>query len=476
MAANGSVAPKRAMKFPHVFSFLFATVLVMFVLTWVIPAGEFERERVQVEGGTSQVRVKAGTYHAVPPAPQMPWKIFQALDAGFTQSGGMIFMVFFCGAAIYILEKTGTVRVVFQRILKKVAGREHVAILAVMIFMSIGGAAGAFANTALALVPLGILLSRALGFDNVVGFGMVYLGSYAGFNVGWGNVFTIGIAQDIAELERLSGFAVRVLFHVVNLALSYWWVSLYVKRIRKTPESSLLYEEGTPLSEVYGSSEGFDNFEPFTWRHMACVAIAVLSFGGIIVGSVWWNWGIPLYSATFLAMAVLTGLFGGLGVNGTCAEFIKGCGTIVAGAFVIGISRAISVVMTDGKIIDSIVYYLSMPISSYGPIVGANVIFYVNVLINFFIPSGSGQAVAVMPLMVPIADLSNISRQVAVQAFQFGDGFSNCIIPTSGVLMSALALAKIPYTRYARWFAPMLVLQFILGSAALTVLQSIGWQ
>jgi uncharacterized ion transporter superfamily protein YfcC len=462
------------MRFPHVFSFLFLTVLVIFVLTWIIPAGEFERERVQV-GGAAQVRVKAGTYHEVPPAPQMPWQIFLALEAGFSQSGGMIFMVFFCGAAIYILEKTGTVRVVFQRVLKKVAGKEHIAILAVMIFMSIGGAAGAFANTALALVPLGILLARALGFDNVVGFGMVYLGSYAGFNVGWGNVFTIGIAQDIAELERFSGFAVRVLFHIVNLAISYWWVSLYAKRVKRNPESSLLYEEGASLSEIYGSSEGFDNFEALTWRHMTCVAIAVLSFGGIIVGSVWWNWGIPLYSATFLAMAVLTGLFGGLGVNGTCVEFIKGCGAIVAGAFVIGISRAISVVMTNGKIIDSIVYYLSQPIALYGPIIGANVMFYVNVAINFFIPSGSGQAVAVMPLMVPIADLANISRQVAVQAFQFGDGFTNCLIPTSGVLMSALALSKIPYTRYARWFAPVLLLQLALATLALTILQSIGW-
>jgi uncharacterized ion transporter superfamily protein YfcC len=174
-------------------------------------------------------------------------------------------------------------------------------------------------------------------------------------------------------------------------------------------------------------------------------------------------------------MAIFTGLFGGLGINGTCTEFIKGSGTMVAGAFVIGISRAISVVMTNGKIIDSIVYYLSQPISHYGPIVGANLMFYVNVLINFFIPSGSGQAVAVMPLMVPIADLAHITRQVAVQAFQFGDGFTNCIFPTAGVLMSSLALAKIPYSRYVKWFAPLLIIQLILATEAITVLQYIGW-
>ncbi|MDR1623008.1 MAG: TIGR00366 family protein [Synergistaceae bacterium] len=472
MANSNTAASKR--KFPHVFSFLFLTVVVAIVFTWLIPAGEFER-KVTTVAGMKQNQVVPGTYHEVQPAPQALWKIFSALDTGFTQSGGMIFMVFFCGAAIYILEKTGTVRVAFQRILKKVAGKENAAIFAVMLFMSIGGATGAFANTTLALLPLGLLLSRALGFDNVVGFGMIYLGAYAGFNVGWANLFTIGIAQDIAELEKFSGLYVRLLFHAVNLLLSFWWIAAYGKRVKKDPLSSLLYEDGVELAEIYGSDQNFDECEPFTWRHKACIAIAVLSFGAIILGSIQWNWGIPAYSATFLAMAVFTGLIGGLGVNGTCTEFIKGCGTMVAGAFVIGISRAISVVMTNGKIIDSIVYYLSQPISYYGPIVGANVMFYVNVLINFFIPSGSGQAVAVMPLMVPIADLAHITRQVAVQAFQFGDGFTNCIFPTAGVLMSSLALAKFPYPRYAKWFLPLLILQLILASTAITILQYIGW-
>ncbi|MDR3230581.1 MAG: hypothetical protein LBT65_04005, partial [Synergistaceae bacterium] len=373
MVDEKAAAPKRVRTFPHVFSFLFLTVLVILALTWVVPAGQFERT-VRVVAGTKQNTVVPGTYHEVEPAPQAPWKIFTALDTGFSQSGGMIFMVFFCGAAVYIIEKTGTVRVSFQRLLKKVAGREYAAIFAVMLFMSIGGAVGAFANTSLALLPLGFLLSKAMGFDNVVGFGMVYLGSYAGFNVGWANVFTVGIAQDIAELEKFSGLYVRLLFHIVNLAISYWWVSLYAKRIKKNPNASLLYDEGMELSEVYGG-ESFTDFEPFTWRHMSCIVITLLGFGAIIVGSILWNWGISHYSATFLAMAILAGLFGGLGVNGTCREFIRGSATMVAGAFVIGISRAISVVMTDGKIIDSIVYYLSQPISYYGPIVGANMMF-----------------------------------------------------------------------------------------------------
>ena len=144
-------------------------------------------------------------------------------------------------------------------------------------------------------------------------------------------------------------------------------------------------------------------------------------------------------------------------------------------AFVIVFARAISVVMTDGKIIHTIVYYLSMPIGKVSAVAGANLMFLANVIINFFIPSGSGQAVTVMPIMVPVADLSNISRQVAVQAFQFGDGFTNCFIPTSGVLMGVLGLAGIAYGKYVRWFLPMLLVQLLMGSITVTLMQIFGW-
>ena len=473
MSENAALK-KNNFKLPHVVAFLFIMVLVVIGLTWVIPAGEYERTTVTV-GTAKQVRVVADTYKEVTPAPQQVWKVLPALVKGFEQSAGMIFMVFFCGAAIYILEKTGTVRVFFQRIIRRVSGREHWAIFAVMFFMSMGGATGAFANTTLALLPLGILLARGLGFDNTVGFGMIYLGAYAGFNVGWGNVFTIGIAQNIAELKEFSGLYARILFHLVNFIISYMLVARYARRVKINPYSSLNYEDGMSLDEVFGAEKQDGALENLSFRHIVCATLTIAGFAAIVWGSLQWGWGVPQYSSTFLAMAILCGLCGGLGVNGTASEFIRGCGTMVAGAFVIGIARAISVVMSDGKIIDSVVYYLAQPISHYGPVVGANLMFYANVLINFFVPSGSGQAVAVMPLMVPLADLAGITRQVAVQAFQFGDGFSNCIFPTAGVLMSSLALAKIPYGKYVKWFLPLLLLQLVLASVALTVLQLMGW-
>ncbi|GHS92509.1 hypothetical protein AGMMS50276_00560 [Synergistales bacterium] len=474
--ADSAAVKKKGFKFPHAVSFLTIMVIIVIGLTWIVPAGEYNRESVTLASGAKQTRVVSGTYHEVAQTPQAIWKLVPDLVKGFTQSADMVFMVLFCGGAIYVLEKTGTVRVFFQRLVKRVVGKEHWAIFIVMLLMSLGGATGAFANNILALLPLGMILARGMGFDNAVGFGMIYLGAYAGFNVGWANLFTIGIAQNIAELEVLSGFYVRVLFHVVNFFISYLFVARYAKRVKGDYTISLNYEDGMSGSDVLGTEEdaAAEN-EPIAIRHTICAIITFLGFFGIVWGSIQWSWGVPDYSAVFVAIGILCGLCGGLGIDGTGRNFVAGCGTIVTGAFVIGVARAISIVMNDGKIIDTIVYYLSLPISHYGPVMGANLMFYANAAINFFIPSGSGQAVAVMPLMVPLADLSGITRQVAVQAFQFGDGFSNCIIPTAGTLMSSIAMAKMSYGKYVKWFAPFIILQTVLASIALTVLQIYGW-
>ncbi len=472
-----AVAKKKGFKIPHIFAFLFMIVMVVSVLTYIIPAGEYERNKITLENGKTQVRVVPNSYKEIPQNPQGPLTVIPALVKGFTQGGSMIFMIFFCGAAVFILEKTGTVNVLFQRIVRKVKGREHYAIFIIMFLMSMGGATGALANTTLALIPLGMVLSRALGYDNVVAFCMVYLGAYAGFNVGWGNVFTVGIAHNIAELPEFSGFEVRVLFHIVNFILTYGFVMLYVKRIKADPTSSLNYEEGMQPIDYIGSTGNTEGeVENMTIKHILCSIVTVLGFGGIIYGSMAWGWGVPQFSAIFLAMSIFCGLFGGLGVDGTAENFVKGCATMVTGAFILGIARAVSVVMSEGKILDSVVFYLSESIVGFGPVVGANLVFLLNVVVNFFVTSGSGQAVAVMPLMVPLADLLGITRQVAVQAFQFGDGFSNCIFPTAGTLMSALAMTKIPYGKYVKWYLPFIAIQTIFAFIALTVLQSIGWQ
>lgn len=441
----------------------------MAILTWIIPAGEFTRVK---QGAVT--KVVAGSYHVVASKPQGIWEVFEAVAKGWEQSGTMIFMVFFVGAAIQILEQTGTIRIGLSKVVRGLRGREIYAVAIVMLIMSIGGATGVFANPVVALLPIGLMLSKALGYDEVVGFGMIYLGSYAGFNVGWGNVFTVGIAHSIAELPMFSGMAVRVLFHIVNLVLTFGFVYRYCKMIKEDPTKSLTY---TPGKEISSAAVYVDEKEQeiLTSRHLICAAIAIVGFAAIIYGSLKLNWGIRHYSVVFIMMAVSCGIIGRLGVSGTAQAFVKGCGTMVYAGFVIGMARAIAVVMTDGKIIDTIVYYLSLPIAQMGPVLGANMMLVANIIINFFIPSGSGQAVTVMPIMVPLADLTGITRQVATQAFQFGDGFTNCIIPTAGVVMGCLGIAGISYDRYVKWYLPFLTVQLVLAFVAITILQIAKW-
>jgi len=457
---------KKKSRVPHVFALMFIITILMAVLTWLIPAGQYER----VKEGTV-TKVVADSFKVVDANPQGFWEIFNSVVKGWVQSASMIFMVFFVGGAIRILDETGTIRVGMNRIVHKLKGKELWAVGIIMLLMSIGGATGVFANPVVALIPLGILLARGLGYDSVVGFAMIYLGSYAGFNVGWGNVFTVGIAHNIAELPIFSGFGVRVFFHVVNLLLTFGFVYLYIKKIQADPTKSLVYS----AEEAAEQANHFEEQESMDFRHMVCTAIVILAFGAIIYGSLQLKWGIDHYSVVFFMMAVACGLVGGLGMNGTAVAFVKGCGSMAYAALVIGMARAISVVMTDGKIIDTVVYYLSLPIAKYGPVIGANLMFLANVVINFFIPSGSGQAVTVMPIMVPLADLTGITRQVAVQAFQFGDGFTNCFIPTASVVMGCLGLSGIAYEKYVKWIFPLIALQIVLAMVALTVLQTIGW-
>ena len=459
-------AVQKKSRVPHVFALMFIITVLMAVLTWLIPAGQYER----VKEGTV-TKVVADSFKVVDANPQGFWEIFNSVVKGWVQSASMIFMVFFVGGAIRILEETGTIRVGMNRIVHKLKGKELWAVAIIMLLMSIGGATGVFANPVVALIPLGILLAKGLGYDTVVGFAMIYLGSYAGFNVGWGNVFTVGIANSIAELPMFSGFGVRVFFHIVNLLLTFGFVYLYIRKVKADPTKSLVYS----AEEAAQQANHFEEHESMDLRHMICTAIVVISFGAIIYGSLQLKWGIDHYSVVFFMMAVSCGLIGGLGMNGTAVAFVKGCGSMAYAALVIGMARAISVVMTDGKIIDTVVYYLSLPISKYGPVIGANLMFFANIVINFFIPSGSGQAVTVMPIMVPLADLTGITRQVAVQAFQFGDGFTNCFIPTASVVMGCLGIAGIAYEKYVKWIFPLIALQIVLAMVALTVLQTIGW-
>ena len=463
---------KKKLGIPNVYVILFMMVLLAVVLTWIIPAGQFERVKM---GGRNVV--VPDSFQFVERNPQGIWALFHSITLGFQGSASLIFMIFFAGAAIHMLQVSGAIEVSFKRLANQVQGKEWIAIFLVMAVLSLGGATGAISNATLAMVPIGILLAQSMGFDKALGFAIVFFGMFSGFNVGWANAGTIGIAQDIAEIPMFSGMNVRVYIHIINFALCYFFVLRYARAIKKDHTKSLNYEEGMTVSEVFSPVEEGTHTDAtsLTWKQTVSLIAIFISFAFVIIGVLNWKWGVSQYSTVFLILSVFVGLINGFGVNGTAKEFIKGCQQMVFAAFIVGLARGITIVMSNGLILDTIVHSLSIPIKHFGPVFGANMMYLSNIIINLFISSGSGQATSVMPIMVPLADITGITRQVAVQAYQFGDGFTNIIVPTVGTLMGGLGFAKVSYTKYFKWVWPLLVMQLAIGFVAITILQTIGW-
>ncbi len=463
----------KAKEFPQTVALLFFLICFAAVLTWILPAGEFDTQKVG-----NVTRVVAGTYHAVKQTPQGPFAVLNAVVIGFQRAAVLFAMVLFTGSAVHMMQKSGAVEVAFKSLTTggKTANLGAI-IFVIMAFMSVGGATGVFANPTVALIPIGMVVAKTMGLDAAAGFMMIYLGAYSGFNVGWANPSTLGVAHPIAELPVFSGMSVRFVFHAVNFVLNYLFVMRYIKGIQKNYTTSLCYYDGMAEADVMGDKLGetVESSGKMTGVQKFCMGTMILAIVAIMTGAVVAKWGNQQIAAIMFLAVILQGAAQKLGVNGTTKEFIEGCKPMLNAAFIIGFANGISVILKDGHILNTIVYYLSIPIGMFGPVVGAILMFWANLFINLFIPSGSGQAAAVMPLMVPLADLTGITRQVAVQAFQFGDGVSNCIVPTAGTIMGSLGIAGIAYNRYAKWFAPFLLLQSILASIALGVLQVAGW-
>ena len=304
---------------------------------------------------------------------------------------------------------------------------------------------------------------------------MIFFGQFAGFNVGWANAGVLGMAQSIAEVPLFSGFSARVIFHIVNFTLSYAFVIFYLHQIKKDPVRSLKYEQGLKVNDIMGYQDGELGDSPVTKVQVLSMLCMATGLAAVVIGALKFKWGADKISATFLVVCLLIGCVSCKDINVGFDRFIKGCASTVSAAFIVGFANCLTVLMSNGMILDTIVYWLAKPISHMGAVLGAGFMFLANALINFFISSGSGQAAAVMPIMVPIADLTGITRQVAVQAFQFGEGFTNCVIPTIGTLMGGLGFAGISYGKYLKKAMPLILVQIILAFFTLMFLQSIGW-
>lgn len=451
---------------PHTIIIISSLILVAALLTWFVPSGEYDR--AMKEGRTVVV---PNSYHAVPSAPQGVVKVFLAPLKGFVHAAEIIAFVLFIGGSIALIQRTGAVDAGLRRVVNVLAARPKLRMLAIPVLMtlfSLGGATFGMSEEVLAFILIFIPLARSLGYDSIVGVAIPFVGAGAGFSGAFFNPFTVGIAQGIAELPIFSGLEYRLVVWAVVTAVAIWFVMRYAKRVYENPERSPVYDIDSARDESSLHSVRHRRTESgFTFRHGLVHVTVLVGMVLLIYGVMRHEWYIAEISALFLALGIAAAAIGRLRLNDAAASFIAGAKDMVAAALMIGLSRGILIVATDGKIIDTVMNALSGAVVQFHPIVSAHMMFGVQMMLNFLVPSGSGQAALSMPIMAPLSDLIGITRQTAVLAFQFGDGFTTLITPTSGVTMGVLGIAKIPWERWAWWILP---LQLLFALAALLLL------
>jgi len=309
-------------------------------------------------------------------------------------------------------------------------------------------------------VPLFMMLAISLGYDSLVGTAIPFLGAAAGFAGAVINPFTLGIAQEIAQLQPISGWEYRLFIWFLSTFFMILFVMRYARRIKAHPELSPVYEIDRKRGLQLEHSAGPVRMER---RHVWVLLAFLLALVGLVFGVIQYEWGIVEMSALFLGLGLAAGVVGRLSVEGITDSFKAGAKDMMGVALIIACARAILVVAEEGRILDVMLYSLGGVISHLPRVVAAQAMFVTQGIINFFVHSGSGQAALTMPIMSPLADVIGISRQTAVLAFVFGEGWINPILPTSGVTMGVLGLAGIPWEKWARWMLPIQIFFFILA-------------
>lgn len=449
-------------KVPDVFVIVFVLIVLAAAATWIIPGGSYERREMMVNGKAREVVVEGSFEYDTPSDPQA-LEVFTAPLEGFSRpmAAEIIVFIFLVGGSFYVLNETGAFAAGLNKLVKALRGREILVIPIIMTFFSFFGAVFGMCEEAMPFALILVPLAISLGYDSLVGVSLSFLAAGVGFAGAFLNPFTVGIAQGISGLQPFSGIGYRVLIWFIATTLTIAWVMIYAARVKADPRRSPMYELDQARREELKLEQA--KHTTFTLRHGLCLLILFAGIVGMIVGVIVFKWYIIELGGLFFAMGILAGLVSGMGANALAKAFVAGCKDMAGAALIVGFAYGIIVILENGHIMDSILYGMSTVTKSMPRVLTAQAMYVLQMFLNFFIPSGSTKAALTMPIMSELAQISHISKQTAVLAYQLGDGFTNMIIPTSGVTVGTLAMAKIPFHRWARWNFPMQVVFFLMS-------------
>lgn len=464
---NVSIQPEKKKKLwdINVFALLFAVLAIAVILTYILPAGEYAR--VEVNG---REVIDPNSFQLIESSPVKPMGLVNSVHTGLEEAGGIIFFVLMIGGTFGILTATGAIEALIVTLSQKLKNQEKWLIPIMMLFFAIGGSLMGMAEETIPYIAIMIPLAIALGFDAMTGAAIVLVGASVGFTSAIMNPFTVGVAQGIAELPPFSGMGYRIVIFVVMYAVATTFIYRYASKVKRDRSQGFFgsFEENS--EDVLTQSQ-----IRMSTRHKWILSCYALNFFVLAYGVVEYGWYLTELSGLFLLLGIVIGLIGRLSVNEMVDAYMKGAANLIAGALIIGFARAVVVVLNDGHILDTLLYYSASVLNELPGSLTAFGMLVLQTLISFIVPSGSGMAALTMPIMAPLSELVGVTRQTAVLAYQFGDGISNIFIPTSGYFMAGLALAGIPWTRWIKWFFPLLLMLYAIAAAAVVVAQLIGY-
>ncbi|MBP1970778.1 putative ion transporter superfamily protein YfcC [Virgibacillus natechei] len=450
---------KRRFVMPDAFIIIFSIVFLAAVATYFIPAGTYERETFD-----NVTQVVPDSYSTVEANPTNLLDLFRSVQLGLVESANIIFLIFTIGGIVAIINSTGSINTGINALIVKTKGRYMLLIMSVSAIFGILATMGVAANAVIAFIPIGIALARSLNLDAIVGVATVYLGYYAGMVAGVFDPTILGLGQSIAELPLFSGITLRIVIFITLLIITITYINFYAKKVKNDPSKSLMGDR--LFTDNNDESAGQVKDANFTRKQKLIVSTFFVFIIFFVYGAFNYGWSINELAAIFLIMGVVVALIARITPNQFISTFMDGARSLVYGALVVGVARAVIVVLEQGNILDTIVHGALVPLESTSLFVGGQLLFAFNLLFNLLVTSGTGQAAIIMPLMVPIVDLLGLTRQTGVLILKLGDGFTNIITPTSGVLMAVLAVGGVQWTKWARFVLPLALMWVAVGAIA----------
>ncbi|GEK59169.1 YfcC family protein [Marinococcus halophilus] len=464
--------PEKSSRFhmPHVYVILFMFTAWAAVATYIIPAGTFE----EIPGPEGRTTIDPESYQQIASDPIGIVDFMLAVPNGLVAAAEVVFFTFVIGGMFMVLRRTGIIEIAVDRLTRKFSNKS-LAIVPVLMFVfaficSLIGTQ----ELSLVYVPVILPLMVALKYDSVTAAAIALIATTAGFTAGFLNPINTGLGQQVADVPLYSGLGVRIALFLTLAVIGILWVLKYAKKVKQRPELSLTYKEDEEKRSLYLHTDDTKAYI-FHKRQKVASMFIFIFFGILIYGVLAQGWFMLEMAGLFIIMGIVVGMIAGLTPSQVCDGFNEGFRDVLAGAMIVGVARAVAVVMEEGQIMDTIVHGLGTAVSGMPVVLSAGGMFVIQFLFNFLVPSGSGQALVTMPIMAPLSDLLGVTRQTSVLAYQLGDGLGNIIFPTSGYFMATLALAGVPWHKWVKFYFPLLLIWMGIAIIFLTGAQLLQW-